>query len=174
MSVANKVLKEAFERERKQKEFWGKVTIQSGAKDNKAEVDAIVELLNQSEDKPSNYLKKEEYEFVSLFLDCKFFARKICDGFLKEITEKTQREPWKVFINNNLDVIVFYAVLKFQNPLKDKIKNFQRFAMLYKHNNAPDDDGFKIPYCFFEATEVFAGILEGYLLLPSLKLLWRT
>ena len=156
----NKFVKEVFESKRKKKEFWGKVIINSGPYDNKAELKAMVELLN-GEEREADYLAQEDFHFINLFLKCKLYAKKIYDDFAKNIPAEIKRDLFDDFVNSNFDIIVIYAVLNIKNPLRDKIKNFQRFVLLYKCNNTPNDgEGFVIPYCFFKVVEQFASVLE--------------
>ena len=153
-------IKEVFESKRKKKEFWGKVIIDSGPSDNKAELKAMVELLN-GEEREADYLAQEDFHFIDFFLNCKLYAKKIYDDFVKNIPAEIKHDLFDDFVNRNFDIIVIYAVLNIKNPLRDKIKNLQRFVFLYKCNNAPNDgEGFVIPYCFFEVVEQFASVLE--------------
>ena len=161
MSTAvNKFVKEVFEGKRKKKEFWGKVIIDSDPCDNKAELKAMVELLN-GEEREADYLAQEDFHFIALFLNCKLYAKKIYDDFIKNIPAEIKHDYFDDFVGRNFDILVIYAVLNIKNPLKDKIKNFQRFIFLYKYNNTPKDgEGFVIPYCFFEMAEQFATVVE--------------
>ena len=163
--MLKKIVKKVYEQRRKADALDFELCITK--QDNEKEAQALVELLGGHPLKGEEVASEERFTSITTYINLKKYLTALYDDFVKnECTEEPE------VIKENMDLFLFYAILEFNEPLNDIVKEFNRFAWLYSITHVPNDGDktFHIPYSVFQLAKVMVTTLQECI---GLELMFR-